>query len=346
MRVHWGNALFACLLAGCTGPSGGPGAPMATGVAMQPSVAPTSYAANGPGFYQQPPSEPSAWTKFVDAITPGSGPENTPTGLTKDEIARRQQLDPLALSHSTGTPSAQLYVSMAGLSEQAGNVDQARDLYQKALGLHAEHGEALLGLARLEDRAGRLPEAQQLYHRAAAAYPDNPTILNDLALCYARAGELPRALGLLDRTTRLAPQNALYRNNIAKVLVEMNLLNDAVTHQMAVHPPAVAQYNVGVLLLQRDREQEAAQFFTSALTADPTLEPAREILAEIAGSREETAAVAPAESPSVAWRTTPAGQDSVPYPTTSGPQAITNGYAVPAYQAASQPSPMLLPPVH
>jgi Tfp pilus assembly protein PilF len=253
------------------------------------------------------------------------------------EIARRN--DPLSLSNASGEPTPTVLVSMAQLSDHSGRTEQARDLYRKALTSEPSNLDALLGLGRLEDREGNFDEALRLYHQAAAAHPHSATALNDLALCYARKGELPRSLSLLDRTAQMSPQNPLYRNNIAKVLVKMNLLDDALAHQSAVYPPAVAHYNVGVLLQEQGRMDEAEAFFRTAVAADPQFEQARLLLAQLEVSKQQAQAAITTEITRTAA-----------LPATAAPVATYAGYALPAgltgapappvgvLGAASQPS--------
>ena len=102
---------------------------------------------------------------------------------------------------------------------------------------------------------------------------NNPTVLNDLALCLARQGKLPQAERALQRAVQLAPQKPLYRNNIAKIQVELNNLDAAVTHLAAVYPRPVVSYNMGVLLYQRGRTADAERFLAGAVAADPRMEP-------------------------------------------------------------------------
>ena len=172
---------------------------------------------------------------------------------------------------------------MAEMSCRGGNVPQARSLYQKALAMEPKNLDALLGAARMEDREGRMDVARHAVPaRRRRRIRNNPTVLNDLGLCLARQGKLPEAERALARAVQLEPAKPLYRNNIAKVLVEMNRMDAACTHLAAVYPPAVVNYNMGVLLYQRGRDAEAERFLAAALAIDPRMEPARALLAEIA----------------------------------------------------------------
>ena len=65
------------------------------------------------------------------------------------------------------------------------------------------------------------------------------------------------------------------------MLIELNRIDEALAHQNAVHPPAVAQYNVGLLLHEKKRTAEAVRFLTAATHIDPQLEAAGTLLSQI-----------------------------------------------------------------
>ncbi len=339
VRKHW--LLSWTLLAATVGCSSY-GAPGVMRTAQQPQ--PTQYAATppvqqgGPGFTQ----------RMMAAIPgmPQAGAKPNPNVLQPS----RQKLDPISLGFSqSGPPNAALYLAMAQMSDQGENVDHARSMYQKALSLEPGNLKALMGLARLEDRQGRMQDAVQVYQQAFVAHPKNVQVMNDLALCHARLDQLTWSLQLLEQATQLEPQKALYRNNIAKVLIEMNRLDEASAHQAAVHPPAVAQYNMGVLLNQRGRSEEAARFLTAATHIDPQLQEARTLLSQITSSTTQVVD-AGVSAPNDSILPTPMAAGVAPagaYPTTG---AISTGpvmQTIPT-ETAQVPvghAPALLPPV-
>ena len=287
-----------------------------------------------------PAQEHKKFTKRVVAyFTPGS-PQQA-NAVTVNPAYKK--LDPISLGYSSGPPSADLYLSMAQMSDRGGNAPHARSMYQRTLSIDANNREALLGLARLEDREGRLVEAIRIYQQALATQPQDAKVLNDLALCHARKGELQLSASALEAAIKLQPQKQLYRNNIAKVLVEMNYVHPALSHLSAVHPPAVAQYNVGVLLHQRERSGESVPFLARAAQMDPQLVSAQDLLAQIKGSPARRPAANDHVLPTPA--TPPSFAASQTYPTT-----VVNSLApvnVPA-QTAQAPlgnGPVLLPSV-
>ena len=232
------------------------------------------------------PDRPS-WTQRFAALLPGSKKQSAPK-VARAVSKAQQRTDPISLGFPSGPPTSELYLSMARLSDRGGNVKHARSMYRRAISLQPNNLDALLGLAWLEDRQGRLDEARKIYHRAAAAHPQNAKVLNDLALCYARSGQLLASLQLIEQAVQLQPDKALYRNNIAKLLTEMDRVNEALAHLSAVHPPAIAQYNMGILMEQRGRTAEAIHFLTAASHINPQLQPARKMLTQLQGDLPES----------------------------------------------------------
>lgn len=325
----------ACLAAGCAGTNNpGPG-----GMGMAQSGFPGS---NGPAAPQQ------SWTQRIMAPF-GVGAPNA-AEAQRDAMAaakaadeQRMRLDPLALSNGSSSPTPELLVSMAELSCHGGNVDQGRQLYQRALSMDPKNLEGLLGAARMEDREGRMEVAVMLYERAASAYPNNPTVLNDLALCLARQGQLPAAERALARAVQLEPSKPLYRNNMAKVQIELNHLDEACHSLAAVYPAPVVNYNMGVLLHQRGRTTEAERFLTAAVSIDPRMQPAQALLAQIRapGPVYQTARATP--SPATQ---TPNSAGGAPNPVAQASDARQLAETPAPNFLTNETAPALLPPVN
>ena len=328
------------------------------------------------GVQQPVPPLGAKQTSWTDKMTPplkALAPKKKPTPVAKS-LSPGQ--DPISLGFASGPATPALYVSMGQLSDQGGNVSHARSMYQKALSLDPKNLDAALGLARLEDREGNLQVALQLYQQAVKEHPEDARALNDLALCHARCGQMQNSLELLDKVVRMKPDKQLYRNNIAKVLIELNHYDTAVSHLSAVYEPAVANYNMAILLQERGRTPEALYFARAALAANPQLTEASTLLASLTGGSPAAEAVASAPTvsspitvsapirsvePMVERRQIVANDDITPtpyaaadsevascsYPSTGAPPMIPRPQAVPA-QTALAPvgyEPTLFPPV-
>jgi tetratricopeptide (TPR) repeat protein len=189
--------------------------------------------------------------------------------------------DSIALNNPSGPPTPELFIATAQISERQGNVAQARQQLQHSLSMWPNNIDLLRAAGRMEDRAGNLPLAEALYRRAVTASPQHAGALNDLGVCMAREGKLEQSVQSLEQAAYLQPGEARYRNNVATVLVELRQDQRALAHLSAVHAPAEANYNLGQLLVERNRPQEAARYFQAALGIDPAMQPAQKALAEL-----------------------------------------------------------------
>lgn len=202
---------------------------------------------------------------------------------SSDKQSGDQRLDASRLDTPSKKPDAVFYVEVARRLENLGNAVEAQQQYEKALSIAPKDFNALIGLARLQDRDGRTAEAQAVYQRAIKAHPKNALVYNDLGLSYARQRQLDKSLASLSKAVELAPDSTKYRNNLATVLVESGRTDEALAQLSTIGSPAVAHYNVGYLLLKKDEKAAAAQHFQQALSLDPGMAPAREMLAKATG---------------------------------------------------------------
>ncbi len=332
MRKHW---ILSCLLSasvvGCA-TGGFPG----TGnqLAGQPNAQQLAAMQHGG---MQPPQQ--SWTQKVTNVFKGTGAKPAPP----TPQSGNPQLDPIALGFASGPPNADLYISMAKMSDHGGNSAHARSMYHRALTMQPDHLDGMLALARLEDREGQLDAALHYYKQAVHYHPQSPKALNDLALCFARRNQVAEALPPLEQAIRLEPGKQLYRNNIAKVLIELNQLDGALQNLSAVHPPAVAQYNMGVLLHQRGRDQEAVSYLAAATQADPTLTAAQTLMAQLTSAAPQFAQSAAPTTNQHVLPTPP----TTPYPTIGNLAVSPEFKTVPA-ETANRPvgyAPSLAAPV-
>lgn len=270
-RLTW--LMLLCGLVGC-GSSFPVSLPRLGGVwrtNASPAAGGTPQQYNQPAFAQQPSwwQKPLAWVGLGNSQT-DTGMQYAPNSIPPD--------DPLSLQNTPENIGPEIYVKAAQLYEFNGNLDRAAAQYELALKVAPEDPAVLVAYARLLDRQNKFEEAIAKYSSAGRLQPENASIRNDVGLCLARQGQLDVALRELDYAVRLRPQETLFRNNIAKVLVEVGRPDAALEHMLAVHPPAVAHYNVGFMLYELQQAPLAAQQFQQALQIDPTFVKAHRML--------------------------------------------------------------------
>lgn len=228
---------------------------------------------------QQAPAQPFSAQRLRNALT--QNPFADQVTNNRPSPAVTPSANPLSLDKEPGKLTSSILLPMAALAEQAGNIDAARQHYQKALASEPTNTKVLRQYGRLEDRQGRLAEAEKLYQQAVAANPSDSASLNDLALCYARQNKLQESVATLSQAIALRPEKALYRNNIAKVLVELGDTRTAAAQLTAAHGPVIAQYNLGTLLAASGKTAAAVSALEQAAAMDPSFEAARIALQQL-----------------------------------------------------------------
>lgn len=351
----WLNTITAALCAAGAAASTAQGSP-ADLMLWKKSSATTPTASAAPAVPQTmvPSNRPSAQIspykhpiKYLGAAIsemplPGRPKDKTVHATTKVKH------DSLSLDTPTGPSTPQLKIAMAQMCEQKGDIAGARHQYQEALKKWPGQPDVLRAAARMEDRVGQLPLAESLYQQALASNPQNAAAHNDLGMCLARQGKLDPSVREIEQALRLDPNSQRYRNNAAVVLVEMRQDQQALAHLAAVHAPADANYNMGQLLVQRGRPQDATPYFAAALEMNPSMQPAYDALVKQGVAVNQAPRVASEQSasegaPGVAPQGAPvmvAPQQALPagpqlsFPATArNPAAGTSSYVPPGYYA-------------
>jgi Tfp pilus assembly protein PilF len=298
-------------------------------------------------------SEDSAWKHPIKSI--GAGISKLPIGKSKSAThpvmqPAQPKTDAISLSTPTGPPTPEFFIFAAQMCEKQGDLPQARQNLQRAISMWPNNADVLRAAAHLEDRQANMPVAESLYQRAVSANPQNAAALNDLGLCLARQGKLEPSLQVLEQAIHLQPEKPLFRNNAATVLVEMRQDQRALGHLAAVHNPAEANFNLGQLLVDRGRPNDAVTYFQTALQMNPSMQPATEALAKLgAPSNPPSVAVqAPAAPAAPQQQFAPAGPALGPQQPaySTGPQLSYPATArTPSVGASSYVPPQYLPSV-
>jgi tetratricopeptide (TPR) repeat protein len=205
------------------------------------------------------------------------------------EPAPVPQQDELSLDTAPKQLSPELLVQMARMHEAKGDFPTAIKHYEDALKAAPRNTDLLVGLARAYDRSGNPAKSIETYRQAINVDPKCALAHNDLGLCYARHRDLARSHESLSQAVALVPTSKLYRNNLATVFVESRQYNEAYEQLAAVHPPAIAHYNLGILANRRGDKAEAVARFQQAATIDPNLAQAHRMIEKINGVASQVA---------------------------------------------------------
>ena len=241
--------------------------------------------------------------------------------------------DPLALSNKPKKIGADVFLTAGAFFEGQGQMEKAREQYQRVLQDDADHLLALVSMARLSDRMGNSGEAESFYKRAIAAHPQSALAYNDLGLFYARKHQPQQGVAALAKATALEDSNLRYSNNYAALLVEVGQYDRAFEQLRNSSTPAEAHYNLGFLLHRNNQDQLAQQHFGEALRLNPQMEQAQAMLARLNSQGHQAQRQAQAYQAAESYQAVPSGyQADAPRP---GPAS----QYTPAPQRSVSPSP-------
>ena len=190
----------------------------------------------------------------------------TPTGAVADTRAK----DP-----------GKLHLAYARWQEKLGNLVEARESYELALGDNPKSADAILGLARLDQLNNRNFEAEQRFLKALKLKPNDPSVLDAVGQYYATQERWDRSIELLTQAVQVSPQDTTHRFNLAVALARAGRINEAMPHFSQTVGDAEAHYNVGYILYQKNDLIGAERHLLQAVVSHPELTQAQQMLDEV-----------------------------------------------------------------
>lgn len=252
----------------------------------------------------------------------------------RDYAEAEKLLTKLASAHP-GQPA--VFLAVGAFYAFRGRSEEAADALRKALAIEPSNGLVLVSLAGLEQQAGRLEEAGQLYQRAAQlndpqykhlhaffllnsgradaalaeletlakAEPDNRGARSRLVAAYLATGRKQRAEAVLNEALKLHRHDAdalLQRGQMRIRAGEWDQAEADLTTVVGFHPgSAPAHYLMSKIHQQRGRLRRQREELGEAIRLDPELLAPRIELAQIltfSGSAREALDLLDAAPPS------------------------------------------------
>lgn len=176
-------------------------------------------------------------------------------------------------------------------AHQAGNLAQARMLYEQILAAQPAHADALHLLGVVTDQQGSPLEAIELIKRSIALQAANPESHNNLGLALQATGKLREAEDAYRQAVGLNANYIAAQFNLARVLMMQGKMEDAqpiaqlVVSKSPREPEAV--HLLASILHQQHRMPEAESHYRNALQLKPNYGAALHNLATLLLSRPE-----------------------------------------------------------
>jgi Tfp pilus assembly protein PilF len=195
--------------------------------------------------------------------------------------------DPVdATSLGTGNTAGigpEMHVITGHTYEMNGNYVKAIDCYSKALEAEPTNLAALTSMARLHDRQNNASKSVEFYQKAITIAPQQASLHAELGNVQARLGQVATAKEQYQKAINLDVKNQSYRSSMAALLIDEGQAEQAEQELGQVVSPAMAKYQMAYLYMSRQNIPTAKQYLGGALTLDPNLKPARDMMNSLGG---------------------------------------------------------------
>jgi predicted O-linked N-acetylglucosamine transferase (SPINDLY family) len=169
--------------------------------------------------------------------------------------------------------SIQQALALACQHYQAGQWQQAEQLYLQILQSDPQQIDALHLLGVLAGQTGRMDQAMDYLQAAVRLQPGLAAAHANLGNVYRAQGKLPEAVASFEQAVHLQTSSALAHSNLGNALREQGRLAEAVVHlqqALRLRPDfAAAHYNLGLAFQMQGRLDEAQASYQQAVRLRP-----------------------------------------------------------------------------
>jgi protein O-GlcNAc transferase len=162
--------------------------------------------------------------------------------------------------------------NLGALLQQQGRLDEAIAEHRRAIALRPDYAAAHLHLGNVFKRQGKLDEALGSYENALKLKPDLAEACNNLGVVLQSQGKFAEALAAYERAVKLRPGDIEAAYNRAVALQQQGNREEAERAYRDIlrqSPNRFVYVNLGGLLQEQGRLDEALAAFDAALTLDP-----------------------------------------------------------------------------
>lgn len=167
------------------------------------------------------------------------------------------------------------------LAESQGDLERAMMQYREALKIDPNHRASIFRLGSVLTAQKRYPEAIGVWQQYIKATRGSSAAYNNLAYCYEQAGRLADAEAAFRTGIERDPGKNTCRVNYGLMLARHDRIDDAVAQLQMALSPAEVNYNLGSVMEQMGRRDQAKGYYQKALELDPRLADARQRLAAL-----------------------------------------------------------------
>ena len=168
-----------------------------------------------------------------------------------------------------------------------GELDKARDYYEKAAESNGIHPDPYLGLATIAVQQGELTSAMEMYKKAASIEPGDKALAG-MGLIEMETGDKDRAFDLFAQSLEKNPENMISIFGMVQLGHTANRLADAVPFletYLSLDPNKhEVRYSLAGCLLAMGSTDDARTQLETILEAEPGHKDARDMLDQLEDS--------------------------------------------------------------
>jgi predicted O-linked N-acetylglucosamine transferase (SPINDLY family) len=162
--------------------------------------------------------------------------------------------------------------NLGALLQQQGRLDEAIAEHRRAIALRPDYAAAHLHLGNVFKRQGKLDEALAAYEEALRLKPDLAEACNNLGVVLQSQGKFAQALAAYEQAMKLRPGDIEAAYNRAVALQQQGRREEAESAYRDIlrqSPNRFVYVNLGALLQEQSRPDEALAAFDAAVSLDP-----------------------------------------------------------------------------
>ncbi len=199
-------------------------------------------------------------------------------------LERHREAHHLVEDITCSDPALRGAFGCAGLLGTSVN-EEAWQTWRAAYAFNPQLSEVCAHTSRTCQKGDELRESRAMVDWALSLSLDLPAFWVNLALHHEAAGESARALPCLERAVAANPQNRRARKELAMWLIARGRTREAVSHLEVLRELAPnyadVRFHLGVLYMEREDFDQAAEELTAALAANPRYTRAALVLARV-----------------------------------------------------------------
>ncbi|GAB6060196.1 tetratricopeptide repeat protein [Desulfonatronum parangueonense] len=166
-----------------------------------------------------------------------------------------------------------------------GELDKAEQYYEKAANSNGTHPDPYLGLATVAVQRGHLENALSLYRRATEIQSTDKSLAG-MALVEMETGAMNDAYEHFSQALELNPENLVALYGLVQVAHSLNCLDKLTApleNFLELNPDkAEIRFTLAGVLIKLGKVTQAKEQLERCLEIDPTYDPAKELLLEMA----------------------------------------------------------------